>query len=196
MRNFTQPFYSGSFPEYLSELENVDFKQRAQKTVSKRPSEVDPYFFQPRDRSIDKQQPREVMSKLDPEQQEHIRLSINSYLINTVVQNWRDQTFSMIYAACFIQRYLVIHGGRNDDIYQHIQKVSLNDLHLYDVNMNMWLTVALHGDIPTSRWGHAMCAADTPQQDYQSNHLIIFGGGNLEHYCDSTIYEIDFSKFL
>lgn len=98
LRNYTAPFYSGSFPDYLSDMENIEFKHRAQKTVSKRPSAVDPYFFQPRDRSIDRQQPKEILCKLDPEQQEFQRQSINSYLINTVVQNWRDETQAMIFA--------------------------------------------------------------------------------------------------
>ena len=40
------------------------------------------------------------------------------------------------HAACFIKNYLVIHGGRNDEIYTSLGNVALNDLHLYDVNRN------------------------------------------------------------
>ena len=62
------------------------------------------------------------------------------------------------HAACFIKNYLVIHGGRNDEIYSSLRNVALNDLHLYDVNLNQWLAVAIYSYVPISRWGHRMCA--------------------------------------
>lgn len=62
------------------------------------------------------------------------------------------------HAACFIQSYLVIHGGRNDHLYSSLKNIGLNDLHLYDINRNVWMGVALYNSIPPSRWGHQMCA--------------------------------------
>jgi hypothetical protein len=40
------------------------------------------------------------------------------------------------HSTTFIQQYLVIYGGRNDDMYQEIRNVALNDLHLYDLTKN------------------------------------------------------------
>ena len=98
------------------------------------------------------------------------------------------------HAACFIKNYLVIHGGRNDEVFSSLKNVALNDLHLYDINQNRWMAVAIYNAVPVSRWGHKMCAEQTPQSDYQSSKLIIFGGINLKSFCDTSVYEIDFGK--
>lgn len=47
------------------------------------------------------------------------------------------------HAACFIRDFLVIHGGRNDNIYSSLKNIGLNDMHLYDINLNTWLTVCI-----------------------------------------------------
>lgn len=71
------------------------------------------------------------------------------------------------HAACFIQHYLCIHGGRNDGMFSSLKNIGLNDLHLFDVNLNTWLTVCVYGQLPSSRWGHTICAEDTMHEDYQ-----------------------------
>jgi hypothetical protein len=52
------------------------------------------------------------------------------------------------------------------------------------------MQVALYGDIPSSRWGHQMVA----ETDEGKNKVLLFGGINLNSYCDSTIYEFNFSE--
>jgi len=79
-------------------------------------------------------------------------------------------------------------------MFSSMKNVALNDLHLYNVNSNCWLTVAIYGEIPTSRWGHCLTLQDSVKEDYQSNTLIIFGGINLKSFCDTSVYEINFSK--
>lgn len=48
--------------------------------------------------------------------------------------NGRPPAPRFAHAACFINNYLVIHGGRNDDLFSSIRNVALNDIHLYDIN--------------------------------------------------------------
>jgi hypothetical protein len=103
------------------------------------------------------------------------------------------------HSATSIRSYLVIYGGRNDEIYSgnqpnqpQIKNVALNDLHLYDTKLNMWMQVALYGELPCSRWGHSMAGSSEGGKD----KILVFGGINLESFCDSSIYEFSFSKYL
>ena len=67
--------------------------------------------------------------------------------------------------------------------------MALNDLHVLDIKTSTWMTVALFAEeIPESRWGHRLVASD--------KKLLLFGGMNLEHYCESAIFEIIFGKCL
>lgn len=85
------------------------------------------------------------------------------------------------HAACFIRDFLVIHGGRNDNIFSSLKNIGLNDMHLYDVNLNTWVSVCLFNQIPCSRWGHVICGGKQKNSDdYQGDTLIIFGGINLK----------------
>ena len=77
-------------------------------------------------------------------------------------------------------------GGRNDAIFPIIKNVALNDLHIYDVASNRWCTLAMYGDIPSSRWGHRIIAND--------NKIMLFGGMNLGSYCESVLYDIHIGK--
>ena len=91
-------------------------------------------------------------------------------------------------------KYLVIHGGRNDEIYAHdINNIGMNDLHLFDILSLTWMSVAIYNQVPTSRWSHILCAEDH-NQDYEGNRLIIFGGINQKNMCDSTLYEINIDE--
>jgi hypothetical protein len=98
------------------------------------------------------------------------------------------------HAASFIKTFLVIHGGRNDEIYSsQIHNIALNDLHVLDIMTLTWMSVAIFNEVPTSRWCHILCAEDH-NQDYEGNKLIIFGGANMSNMCDSCLYELDFSE--
>lgn len=78
------------------------------------------------------------------------------YSIKKLAPHGRPPAPRYGHAATFIQKYLIIHGGRNDDMYNSIKNVALNDLHMYDINLNAWLTVAIYGEIPPGRWGHSL----------------------------------------
>ena len=75
-----------------------------------------------------------------------------------------------------------------------MQNIGLNDIHLYDINKNAWISLALFNEIPTSRWGHQMCITQTHKEDYKSGNILIFGGNSFKSFCDSSIYEIVFDQ--
>ncbi|CDW73789.1 kelch motif family protein [Stylonychia lemnae] len=89
--------------------------------------------------------------------------------------------------------YLAIFGGRNDLLFKETgNNIALNDLHVYDIKRNLWLTIAIYGDIPMSRWGHQLVSGEAGSQS--ETKMIIFGGINLQSYCDTSIFEFDFGK--
>ena len=90
------------------------------------------------------------------------------------------------HSTTFFKGKLVIFGGRNDDIFPVIKNVALNDLHIYEVDANRWATIAMYGEIPGSRWGHRLVSND--------NKIMLFGGMNLNFYCESVVYDIHISK--
>jgi len=96
------------------------------------------------------------------------------------------------HASAFVsttsRSYIAIHGGRNDEIYSHLHNIGLNDLHLFDITKQVWMSVALYNHLPSSRWAHQLC-----QDQHRSDHLIMFGGVNVKRYCDSSLFEISLS---
>ena len=86
------------------------------------------------------------------------------------------------HSAAFFDQYLVIFGGRNDLTFKEIQNVALNDLHLYHVITNTWTAIAMFGEFPSSRWGAKLAASE--------NKLLLFGGMNLNNYCESVLFDI------
>jgi N-acetylneuraminic acid mutarotase len=91
-------------------------------------------------------------------------------------------------SATILKNYMIIHGGRNDEIYKAVTNSALNDLHIYDIFKNSWINIAMYGEIPTSRWGHSVVADET------QNLVYILGGSSLYSFCDTSIYQLDFSK--
>ena len=87
----------------------------------------------------------------------------------------------------------MIHGGRNDEMYNDIHNIGLNDLHMLDIMSLTWVSVAIYHEIPSSRWSHVLCAEDH-NSDYEGSRLIIFGGVSMSCMCSSTLNEIDLSK--
>jgi hypothetical protein len=63
--------------------------------------------------------------------------------------------------------------------------VALKDLHLLNLSDYSWTPVAMYGDLPSSRWGHKICAAE-----HGSNKLLLFGGMDLQSYASSVTHEI------
>ena len=90
------------------------------------------------------------------------------------------------HSATYFKDYLVIYGGRNDAIYPLIKNVAMNDLHIYEVALNKWATIAIYGNLPGSRWGHRLVANETK--------IVLFGGMNLGSYCESVLYDIHIGK--
>ena len=118
------------------------------------------------------------------------------YSLKKINPSGRPPAPRYAHAATFISKYLVIHGGRNDDFYESMRNIALNDLHLYNINSNIWCTVAIFGEVPQSRWGHIICGENSFNQDYKRTKLIIFGGVNLNSFFDSTIYQISIGKLF
>ena len=54
-----------------------------------------------------------------------------------------------------------------------MKNVALNDLCVYDIAKNMWVTIANYGCIPDGRFSHAMACLPGNAQSYK---LLIFGG--------------------
>ena len=71
---------------------------------------------------------------------------------------------------------LVIYGGRNDRIYEHTGGVAMNDICIYNINLNQWETLATFGQIPLGRWKHCMIPMVSREH---SDGIMIFGGVNL-----------------
>lgn len=69
------------------------------------------------------------------------------------------------HAACYFQtdsrRLLIVHGGRNDDIYNEMKDCALNDLHLLELGMLEWQRVVIFGSLCEQRWAHQMSANGT-----------------------------------
>ena len=82
--------------------------------------------------------------------------------------------------ACFFNKYIAIYGGRNDSLYSDYSNTALNDLSLYNIEKNVWETVAMYGFIPNSRWGASMTVCH--------NKLIVFGGCNLHKYSNASLF--------
>ena len=40
---------------------------------------------------------------------------------------------------------MIIYGGRNDSLYAKTQNVALNDICIYNANLNEWQTLAMYG---------------------------------------------------
>jgi len=61
--------------------------------------------------------------------------------------------------------------------------VALNDLHVMDVRNRTWASVAMFAEeVPDSRWGHSLVAS--------REKLLLFGGMNLNAYCESVVFEL------
>ena len=89
-----------------------------------------------------------------------------------------------LHTATLFKHYLVIYGGRCDEIYQEINSVALNDISLYNIESNTWESLVIYGDMPCSRWGHSFVATD--------KHFIVFGGINSDRYCNADLFAFTF----
>ena len=69
-------------------------------------------------------------------------------------------------------------------MYADYFNTSMNDLCMYNIVTNEWESLALYGQIPTSRWGASMIAVN-------HSKLILFGGCNLKKYQNSLLYTLE-----
>ena len=79
----------------------------------------------------------------------------------------------------------MIYGGRNDRVYESTGGVGLNDISIYNINLNQWEALAMFGQQPICRWKHCMIAMNNQQQ---SDGIMILGGVNLHQHCRSQIF--------
>lgn len=77
-------------------------------------------------------------------------------------------------------RYMVIHGGRNDGLMSKQSSVLLNDIHLYDVTLNMWIIVAMYGCLHEGRAMHQIASINDGEE------LMVFGGTDLKSFISTT----------
>ena len=80
-------------------------------------------------------------------------------------------------------RYLVISGGRNNDLYRSHGNIALNDLNLFNTQSFEWEALAMYGHAPLSRWNHGLVATE-------DGRLILFGGLNMTAYMSSSRLEV------
>ena len=80
--------------------------------------------------------------------------------------------------------YLIVHGGRNDDL---SASSALNDTFILDLESMEWSEVKLYSNIKDfkviSRYGH--------KSTIFSNKLIIFGGMNNNNYIGSSLFIVN-----
>ena len=87
---------------------------------------------------------------------------------------------------------LVVYGGRNDKIFENTGNVALNDICIFNVNTSTWESLAMFGQMPSSRWSHCMVPLQNSRQPNEG--FIVFGGGNLKAYCHSQLYSFTLSN--
>eukprot|EP00347_Sterkiella_histriomuscorum_P011255 403373153 len=91
-------------------------------------------------------------------------------------------------ASFFSKQYIAYFGGKNDNYYQDIKNIALNDLFMYDIKSNCWIIIANYGCYPEGRFSHGMVSTT----DFAgTGKLIIFGGQNMKVYCPAMIYQFD-----
>ena len=90
------------------------------------------------------------------------------------------------HSATIKGRYLVVFGGRSNEIYrEEMKNVAFNDWHLLDLETREWCEIALFGEeMVESRWGHSMVTV--------GEKVVIFGGMNMKRYCEAVIHEVSF----
>jgi len=89
------------------------------------------------------------------------------------------------------QPLLVIHGGRNDGIFNGSQNVALNDVNVLNLVTLEWTQLAIYGIQPASRWGHMI----VPNRQFHPDGIVVFGGVNLQSYCFGDIKTLQILSF-
>lgn len=92
----------------------------------------------------------------------------------------------MIYLKQATTNYLLIYGGRNDNIYSMTKNVALNDICLFNLNTFTWEALAMFGQMPSSRWNHAMAARASDHSAGEG--VIVLGGISMQGYCKSKLF--------
>jgi len=79
---------------------------------------------------------------------------------------------------------LIIHGGRNDNLYQMNRDICLNDFRILNLLEMKWSVAASYGDLcPSGRWQHSMTM-------YRSA-IVIFGGLGFNTYLSPEMKFIE-----
>lgn len=99
-------------------------------------------------------------------------------------------------ASCMIKNLfddplLVIYGGRNDAIFAGTRNVALNDVCLFNTVSSEWMSLAMYGIQPCSRWSHVI----VPNRECNPTGFLVLGGVNLNNYCRSKLYSFHMLSF-
>ena len=92
------------------------------------------------------------------------------------------------HAAAFYEplALLIIHGGRNDNLYESAGSFCLADIQILNIEFMQWSNVIMQG-----------YNADTPRCSHSAaifgNNLLIFGGLNINEYANSALRYIELS---
>ena len=78
------------------------------------------------------------------------------------------------HCAAWLEPYLIIFPGRNDQRNKGDFKAIANSISLFNIRTQSWEEVRLFGHEPVPRWG-ASCAV-------YDNKIFYFGGMNLERF--------------
>lgn len=83
------------------------------------------------------------------------------------------------HTSALVQDYVVVVGGRNDELY-HTSGVShLSEVVVFNIEHNRWESINLAGSPPEGRWGACVEVA--------GSKLILYGGMELSNYCNSDL---------
>lgn len=83
------------------------------------------------------------------------------------------------HAACFMNSYLFIFGGRND----LLSNFGFNDLHLFNVEHLKWEQPIVSGQAPGARWAHCMLSC--------ANKVLVLGGLNSKNFMGSELFSLE-----
>ena len=82
-------------------------------------------------------------------------------------------------------RYLLIYGGRNDDLFGKIPgaktDMCLNDIILFNIRIRQWETLEQFGFNPEARWSAGLA------YDPVEEKLLLFGGSNAKGFCANNM---------
>lgn len=89
------------------------------------------------------------------------------------------------HTAEILKKYLILFGGRNDNVFSQTNEL-VKDIGILDLSTLNWHSISSEGDVPKPRWGHCSCVYDSK--------LIIFGGIDYKQFMQSSLFYMNIEK--